>query len=386
MVSKLIQQLAPSATLALSSKVKELQSKGLDIVDFTVGEPDSNTPQNIQNAAIAAMRGGFTKYAPAAGIADLREAIAKKLKKDNNIDYSPSQVIIGVGTKQLLYSAFQAICNVGDEVIIATPTWTTYIEQVKLAGATPVLCPLKAPFRLKASDIAACITSRTKAILINSPGNPTGAMIENSELANIAELATQHDIYVVSDEIYEKIAYAHPHTSIASFGEEIKKRTLTVNGFSKAYAMTGWRIGYAAGPQDIIGGMIALAGQTTSGTSSISQKAGVEALLGDQTAISTMRVGFEKRRQIAYLLLTEIPGIEVALPDGAFYIFPCIKKLLKNGQTSTDWASDLLEKTHVAVIPGEAFEAPGYIRISYAISIESLKKGLTLIKEFVNKI
>lgn len=385
MISQRIQQLAPSATLTLDNKVKALQAEGKKIINFTVGEPDSNTPIHIQDAAIDAMRSGFTKYAPAAGIPNLREAIATKFKNDNKIEYTPKQIIVGVGTKQLLYSAFQTICNAGDEVIIATPTWTTYIEQVKLAGAIPILVSLIPPFRLKAEDIKPHISQKTKAILINTPANPTGAMIENDELYKIADLAVEKNILVITDEIYEKITYTRPHLSIASLNDKIKALTITINGFSKAYAMTGWRIGYAAGPQDIIDGMIALAGQTTSGTSSISQHAAVAALEGNQKPIANMLDEFGQKRQIAYDCLKDIPGIEVDLPDGAFYIFPSINSVLKAGQTSTDWADALLENKQVAVVPGEAFEAPGYIRISYAISMENLKSGIEKIRQFIQE-
>lgn len=384
MISQRILKLQPSPTLTLDGKVKQLQIQGIPIINLSLGEPDFKTPENISNAAIEAINEGFTHYTPAAGILELREAISKKLEKENAVYYQPSEIIVGVGTKQLLYTIFQALCQKGDEVILTTPTWVTYVEQIKLSDAKPILIPLKSPFKLTAKILEKYITSKTKAILINSPANPTGATIDDQELKRIANLAIKHNIFVISDEIYEKILYKGKHVSIASFGEEIKKLTITINGFSKAYAMTGWRIGYGVGPTEIIMAMVSFCGQTTSGTSSISQKAAIEALKGSQSSVKNMAFQFKKRKEFICKEFEKIKGISFAQPEGAFYLFVDISKLLgRKYKSSADWSEGLLEQAKVAVIPGEAFYAPNFIRISFAASMENLKQGCKQIKEFI---
>jgi len=386
MISKRLQQLQPSPTLSLDSKVKQLQSQGQQIINLGLGEPDFTTPPHICKAAITAIHEGFTHYTITAGILPLREAICKKLDEDNAIHYVPSEVVVGVGTKQLLYHAFQALCNGGDEVIVPLPTWSTYIEQIKLSGATPVLIPLKPPFKVTVEDIAKKITKKTKVLLLNSPGNPTGAMIDKKQLMAIAQLAIDKGIYVVSDEIYEKITYGKKHVSIASLGKKIKELTITINGFSKSYAMTGWRIGYAAGPQEVIQAMISLQTQTTSGTSSISQKAGVTALISSQRSIETMKNEFEKRRDYLVTHLSQIPELSFNSPEGAFYLFINIHKLLKGRFTSSqEWCQKLLEEEQVSVVPGEAFLYPGYFRLSFATSLKNLQNGVKKITNFINR-
>lgn len=383
-LSNRIQQLRPSPTFALDAKVKQLQAAGDPVVNLGLGEPDFPTPQHICAAATQAMQEGFTHYTQVAGVPELRQAISEKFRKENNIAYQSSEIVVGVGSKQLLYNAFLALCQNGDEVIVPTPTWSTYIEQIKLAEVTPVVVTLEAPFKLKASDIEKALTDKTKIILLNSPGNPTGAMIELEGLEKIAELATARNIFVISDEIYEKMTYGKPYVSIASLNDEIKKLTITINGFSKSYAMTGWRIGYAGGPQEIIEAMISLQGQTTSCTSSIAQKAAIAALAGSQEPIQRMLDEFAKRRAFVISALKTIPGLDVVEPEGAFYVFVGIQKLLNEKYpTSASWCQALLEKEKVSVVPSEAFEYSGYFRLSFATSMEQLEEGIKKIKRFV---
>ncbi len=391
MLSRRIQALAPSPTLALDARVKLIQAQGIKVVNLGLGEPDFPSSNTAKQGAIDALAQNFTHYTPAAGIPQLRQAIAHKLASENNLNYSPDEIVVSVGTKQLLYNAFQVLCNPGDEVLVATPTWSTYLEQIKLAEAVPVLIPLTAPFQLTAAEVADHITPQTKVLVLNSPANPTGAMISPTELVKIAKLAVEKKLLVVSDEIYEKIIYTQAHVSIASLNPEIKARTLTVNGFSKAYAMTGWRIGYAAGPADIIKGLVALQGQVNSGTSSISQYAALAALEGDQTSVSEMCAEFAARREMVLKKLAKISQLIVQEPEGAFYLFVSLAKILNQPQpngrtysTSAAWCQALLEETRVAVVPGEAFEMPGFFRLSFATSRTELTTGLKNISTFVN--
>lgn len=387
MLSNRIKQLEPSPTLSLDGKVKELQKNGRSVINLGLGEPDFPTPKNIGEAAIGAIKSGFTHYTAVAGIPDLKLAICSSLKKNNDLEYSPDEIVVGAGSKVILYNIFQVLCNPGDEVILSTPTWSTYIEQIKLAGGVPVLIPLEAPFKLTAEQVAEKITSRTKLVLLNSPANPTGAMIEKSELEKIGKLAKEKNIWIVSDEIYDRLTYGSNHISIASLGEEIKKHVIVVNGLSKSYAMTGWRIGFAAGPKEIINGIVSLQGQTTSNASSIGQKAAIEALNGDQTPVEEMRREFEKRRNFLVEEIGKIEGLSFQPPEGAFYFFVSVKKLLSQKiSTSKDWCAALLEKEGVAVVPGEAFQAPGYFRLSYASSMEELSSGVEKIKSFVQSL
>jgi len=423
-LSNRIKKLSPSATLSLDSQVKLLQSKGESVINLTIGEPDFETPKNIKRAAIKAINEGFTHYTPSAGIMGLRSAVQHKLKTENKIKYSENEIVVGVGTKQLLHSIFQVICNRGDEVIIFTPTWSTYVEQIKLAEAKPILINLSTPFLPSAKLLAGKITNKTKAVILNYPCNPTGAVINESELKKIGNLATKHNFFIVSDEIYENIVYGKKHISIASISDEIKKHVITINGFSKSYAMTGWRVGYAAGPKDVIKGIVDLNSQTTSGTSSISQKAAQEAyenknkssvykmtkeftkrrnflvsemskmtlIEAEPRAIRTMRhpelvegslVNDAKRRAIKPKKLL-IKGIEFLPPDGAFYLFINLKKILRKGESSGDFCQELLFQAKVAIVPGEAFAANGYARISFASSMKNLKEGVKRINEFIN--
>ncbi len=386
MISKHIQQLKQSPTLGLDAKVRQLQAEGVLVVNLGLGEPDFITPWHIRRVAIAAIKAGFTHYTITAGIPELREAICKKLLEENGVSCHPSEIVVGVGTKQLLYHAFQVLCEEGDEVIIPIPTWSTYIEQIKLSGATPVLISIESPFRLTAEDLEKRITPKTKVILLNSPSNPTGAVIEKKQLIRIAKLAVEKSIFVISDEIYEKITFGKKHHSIASLGKKIKQLTVTINGFSKSYAMTGWRIGYAAGPKEIIEAMVSLQSQTTSNTSSISQKAALAALTGSQESVELMRLELEKRRGYLIKELSKIKEISFVSPDGAFYFFVDIKQLLgRRFRSSKEWCQKLLEEEKVALVPGEAFMCPGYFRLSFAASMKHVKEGIKRISRFIKK-
>jgi len=387
-LSSKITNIAESPTLALDAETKKLKSRGIDVVNFSAGEPDFDTPENVKKAAIDAINSGFTKYTPVSGIPELREAIAGKLKSENGLDYSPDQIIVSCGGKHSLYNIFQALCNPGDEAIIPAPYWVTYPEQAKLADSKPVFVETKEEngFKLLAADVEGKITEKTKVILLNSPCNPTGAVCDKDELKKIASIAVENDTFVISDEIYEHLVYEGEHVSIAGFGDEIKERTVIVNGASKAYSMTGWRIGWAAGPSEIVKAMSDFQSHTTSNPNSIAQKAYLEGLTGSQEYIRGMVSEFRKRRDLIVRKLNEIEGISCIEPQGAFYVFPnvsgCLKGEIKN---STDFSIQLLEKARVAAVPGSAFGAEGHVRISYACSKENIEKGLERIEEFVTK-
>ena len=384
-LSSRAKRLAPSQTLALDARVKALQLSGAKVINLGLGEPDFSTPRHIQKAAIAAIEEGFTHYTETAGIVDLRKAIAQKLWRENRIRYRPNEIAVGVGTKQILYHAFQALCNRGDKVLIPTPTWTTYVEQVRLSGATPVFIPLAPPFKLRAADVEKKISRRIKVLLLNSPANPTGAVIEKSELQKIGRLARAKGFFVVSDEIYEKLLYKGRHCSLASFGPDVRAQTLTVNGFSKAYAMTGWRIGYAAGPEWIIRAIVALQSQTTSNAPSVAQKAALDALLGSQEPLCRIFREFKARRKFLVNALSRINGIFLTPPEGAFYCFVDVRRLFHGKlRTSAEWCAQLLREKNVAVVPGEAFLAPGYVRVSFAASLQELRSAVKRISDFAH--
>ncbi|HWY79096.1 MAG TPA: pyridoxal phosphate-dependent aminotransferase [Candidatus Sulfotelmatobacter sp.] len=386
MFSKRVQTLLSSPTIAIDVKAKDFIRQGIPVINLSVGEPNFQTPENIKKAAHVAIDKGFSFYTTPEGILELREAIAKKLTRDNKLSYDPSEIIVGSGSKQLLYTAFQVLCDKGDEVIIPVPTWNTFVEQVKLAEGKPVLITLKSPFKLTAKAVKKAITPKTKILLINSPSNPTGMIIDSEELKKIADLIVKKDLLVIADEIYEKLIYTKEYNSIASLNVQIKQRTVTINGVSKAYAMTGWRIGYAVGPKEIIAKMKALQSQLLSHPTSIAQVAAVEALNGDQKSVESMRKAFVKRREFCIKELSKIKGLSFIKPEGAFYLFISIEKLLgKAYPTATTWAAALLEKEKVAVVPGEAFFYPGYIRLSYAASDKNLQEAMKRIKKFIEK-
>jgi aspartate aminotransferase len=384
-ISLRAQNIEQSPTLALDAIVSQLEANGHPVINLTSGQLDTPTPSNVKLAGIKAIENNFTRYTPTPGILSLRELLAEKFTKMNSISTKASQVVVGVGAKQLLYNAFQVVCDPGDEVLLSIPTWTTYIEQIKLAQAVPNLVQLEPPFELTAEKVEKALTKKTKVIVINSPSNPTGAVISKKELMKIGQLAVKHDLVIITDEIYESIVFDKPHYSIASFSEDIAKQTITINGLSKAYSMTGWRVGYATGPDNVIAKMSALQSQTTSNTASISQYASVEALAGSQESVEHARVELNNRRDYLAKEFAKINGFSFHPPEGAFYFFVSIEKLLtKKLSTSEVWCQALLEQEGVALVPGEAFLAPGYFRLSFAASMSMLQEAVKRIKRFVS--
>jgi aspartate aminotransferase len=379
----------PSATIAVDARAKALVAQGINLVNLTSGEPDFDTLPAAREGGIAAIKDGFTRYPPVPGIAELREAIAKKLKDDNGLDYKASQVVVSTGAKQSIYNALMVLVDPGDEVVIPTPAWVSYPEMVRLADGVPVTVDTQPnQYRLDAKTLEAAITPRTKVILLNNPSNPTGVVYTDAELRMVAGLAVKHDLYVISDEIYEKLTYGAEFISIASLGHEILERTVTVNGFSKAYAMTGWRMGYAAASPQITEAMSSFQSQVTSGASSISQKAALAALKGDQAPVEAMRVQFDRRRRYVAERLQQMPGVHLeGLPEGAFYIFPRVDELYGKGIAgSVAFAEALLERGRVAVVPGLPFGSDRHVRISYAYSLETLTEGMDRIEEFARSL
>jgi aspartate aminotransferase len=379
----------PSPTLAMAAKAKAMKAQGIDVVDFGVGEPDFDTPENVKQAGIKAIQSGFTKYTPAGGTDELKEAVIEKFKKDNGLSYEKPQVLISCGAKHSLYNIAEAVFEAGDEVIIPSPFWVSYPDQVLLNDATPVIVETteREGFRISAAKLEKAITKQTKAIVLNSPSNPTGLAYDRKTLEEIAAVAVKHRVYVISDEIYEKLVYdGFTHHSIASLGPEIKELTIVVNGVSKSHSMTGWRIGYAAGPKDVITAMANIQSQSTSNPTSISQKAALEALRGPQDFQAVMNAEFDKRRKYMVERLNSISGVSCLMPVGAFYAFPNVSKLYgrsASGETirnSSDMASYLLKEARVALVSGDAFGADAYIRLSYATSLENITKGLDRIE------
>jgi aspartate aminotransferase len=379
-ISQRARNTAPSPTLGITAQAKQLKAQGIDVISFGAGEPDFDTPEPIKRAAIDALEAGDTKYTPSAGTEPLRKAICEKLRRDNGLSYEPNEVIVSAGAKHSLYNLMQALLDPGDEVIVPAPYWVSYPEQVKLAGGTPVIANAREEdgFRVTAAAIEASITPATRMLIINSPSNPTGATIPADELQRIAELAVERDLIVVSDEIYEKLTYdGQRHTSIASFGEAIKARTFTVNGFSKAYSMTGWRLGYVAGDRTVVAAMGRIQDQSTSNPTSFAQAGAVAALTGPQDAVEEMRRAFEARRNTIIERLNAIPGVRCVKPGGAFYALPNVSGLLTAQIRDSDsLAEHLLNEARIAVVPGSGFGAPDHIRLSYATSMELIVEGL----------
>lgn len=390
-LSRRVKALTPSSTLAISAKAKEYNRKGYDVIGLGVGEPDFNTPDYITTAGKKAMDEGHTKYTASGGIPELKEAVTEKFQHDNNLSYTTDEVIITAGAKFAFYELFQVLLDEGDEVIIPTPYWVSYPEHVKLAGGSPVFVEgmEENDFKITKEQLNNVITKQTKAIIINSPSNPTGMMYSEQELRELGEICLQHDILILSDEIYEKLIYVEePHVSIASLSSELKKQTVVINGVSKSHAMTGWRIGYAAGPKEIIQAMTAHASQTTSNPSSISQYAALEAYTNETFNKATeeeMKKVFSERLDLFYDLITAIPGITCNKPHGAFYIFPNVKTAVEKGGFSTvdEWVEALLEEEKVALVPGSGFGAPNNVRLSYATSVQDLEKAAERITRFV---
>ena len=391
-LSKKAQAVKPSSTLGITAKVKELKAEGVDVVGFGAGEPDFNTPENICDAAITAIKEGFTKYTPASGTNELKKAVCKKFEEFNHLHYEPAQIVISNGGKHSLSNIFDAILNQGDEVIIPGPYWLSYPEMVKLSDGIPVIVygTKENEYKVTADQIEQAVTAKTKALVLNSPNNPTGMIYTKSELQKIADLAVKYDFYVVSDEMYEYLIYGdEKHISIASLGEEIYKRTLTCSGLSKSYAMTGWRIGYVGAPLQIAKLMGAIQSHATSNPNSIAQKAAYEALTGQQETVAAMCEEFNKRRIYMFERLSKMPHIQIFEPRGAFYAFVDISELLEmsyKGNPVSDGqnlAQILLSDYHVAVVPCDDFGYPNHVRLSYAVSQEQIEKGLDRIENFI---
>ena len=381
-----IAQLKPSLTLAITSKAKEMKADGVDIVGFGAGEPDFDTPESIKNAGILAIKEGKTKYTPASGTAELKSAICKKFKKDNALVYSPEEVAISCGAKHALYNIFQVMCDSDDEILIISPYWLSYTEMVRLSGAREVLVEAheKNNFVINPDDVARKITQKTKAIIVNSPSNPTGAVYGKEVLSEIAKIAVEKDIFVISDEIYEKLIYdGERHVSIGALNDKVCKKTLTVNGVSKTYSMTGWRIGYVAGDARIIAKIAALQSHSTSNPSSISQVAALEALNGKQDEMEKMVKEFESRRNFMASEINKMDKISCVSPKGAFYVFCNIEK---TGLDSLQFTERLLLEAHVACVPGIPFGSDKHIRLSFATSLENIKKGLERIEKWSKKL
>jgi aspartate aminotransferase len=375
-------QLSPSLTLSIDSKAKAMKAEGIDVCGFGAGEPDFDTPEHIKQAAIAALEAGFTKYTPSAGLPELRQAIAEKLEADNQISYRPSQVVVSSGAKHSCYNAILATCQPGDEVLIPSPYWVSYPDMVRLAGAEPVIVQTteRNGWKMRASDFENAMTPRTKMLILNSPGNPTGSVYTREELEGIVEVASEEDIYILSDEIYEKLVYDDAkHVSIASISKEAYDLTITVNGFSKAYAMTGWRLGYLAAPEAVAKAVDNIQSHSTSHPCSFAQRGALAALKGDQQALADMRDEFAMRRDYMFDRITKIPNITAVKPQGAFYILVNISQL---GLSSQNFADRLLSKANVAVVPGAAFGDDRTVRLSYATSIDIIKKGLDRFQDF----
>ena len=375
-------QLTPSLTLSIDSKAKAMKAEGIDVCGFGAGEPDFDTPDHIKAAAIAALEAGFTKYTPSAGLPELRQAIAEKLEADNQLTYRASQIIVSSGAKHSCYNAILATCQPGDEVLIPSPYWVSYPDMVRLAGAEPVIVPTteRNGWKMRASDFENAMTPRTKMLILNSPGNPTGSVYTREELAGIVEVAAEEDIYILSDEIYEKLVYDDTkHVSIASLSPEAYGLTITVNGFSKAYAMTGWRLGYMAAPEVVAKAADNIQSHSTSHPCSFAQRGAIAALKGDQQPLADMRDEFSMRRDYMFDRITKIPNITAVKPLGAFYVLVNISQL---GLSSQNFADRLLSKANVAVVPGAAFGDDRTVRLSYATSIDIIKKGLDRFQDF----
>jgi aspartate aminotransferase len=392
-ISDTLARVKPSATIAVTQKARDLKAKGRDVISLSVGEPDFDTPDNVKEAAIAAIRRGETKYTPVPGIVPLRDAIAKKFKRENNLDYRPAQTIVGTGGKQILFNAFLATCNPGDEVVIPAPYWVSYPDMVLIAGGTPVTVQttLEQSFKLRPEDLERAITPRTKWVLLNSPSNPSGAAYSRAEMKALTDVLMRHpDVWVLTDDIYEHLVYGDfTFCTPAEVEPGLMDRTLTMNGVSKSYAMTGWRIGYAAGPDRLIKAMDMLQGQQTSGACSIAQWASVEALEGPQDFIPKSRAVFEGRRDLVVSMLNQAKGLKCPVPEGAFYVYPSCAELIgrtapsgKVIATDEDFVTELLEAEGVAAVQGSAFGTGPNFRISYATSNALLERACAKIQSF----
>lgn len=388
-LSELVQHMSESETLKMARMARELKAQGYDVISLSLGEPDFDTPQHIKDAAVKALKEGYTKYTPVPGLPELTDAISKKFKRDNNLDYAPGQIVVSNGAKQSIYNICQALLNPGDEVIIFTPYWVSYTEIVKMAGGVPVFVKagVEQDFKVSAEQVAAAITDRTKFILFSSPCNPTGSVFSETELRAIASVVAAHeDLFIVSDEIYEYINFTGKHFSIGSI-DEVRDRTITVNGFAKGFAMTGWRLGYMGAPKFIADACVKIQGQVTSGATSFGQKAAAYALNADLTPTYEMREAFLKRRDLVIRLLNEIPGFKVNNPQGAFYIFPDVSAYFGTSdgdhhiRNVDDFCDYIMLNAYVGLVSGAAFGDNNCFRLSYAASDEQLIEAVRRIKE-----
>ncbi|MBT2754939.1 pyridoxal phosphate-dependent aminotransferase [Mesobacillus foraminis] len=387
-LAKRVGTLTPSTTLAITAKAKEMKAQGIDVIGLGAGEPDFNTPQHIIDAAVTSMEAGLTKYTPSGGLPALKKEVAAKLKRDQGLDYDAKEIIVTNGAKHALYTLFQVILDEGDEVIIPIPYWVSYPEQVKLAGGTPVYIngAEANDFKITPEQLREAATNRTKAVIINSPSNPTGMIYSKEELEELGKVCLELGILIVSDEIYEKLVYGgHTHVSIAELSPELKEQTIIINGVSKSHSMTGWRIGYAAGNSDIISAMTDLASHSTSNPTSNAQYATIAAYAESQEPVEAMRQAFEERLDIVHRKLVEIPGVSCIKPQGAFYLFPNVSEAAAiSGCKDVDELVDkLLTEANVAVVPGSGFGAPDYIRLSYATSLDLLEAAVDRIKNYI---
>ena len=394
-ITKRAEKLAPSETLAMAARARELRARGVDVISFATGEPDFDTPSFIKASAKKALDEGLTKYTPSAGTPELKGAIKEKLKRDNGLDYSAEEICVTCGAKQAIYNALQVLVEEGDEVLVPAPYWVSYPEQVKLAGGVPVVVPTDSSSRFKVSPAALekAITPRTRAIILNTPSNPTGSAYRREELSAIGDLLSRHGVAIISDEIYEKLVYGDfRHVSMAAACPAAKELTITVNGVSKAYAMTGWRMGYAAGPRHVISKMTVILGQQITGIPGFVQKACAEALSGPQEEIERMRSEFAARRDLMLERLLAIPGLSCHVPEGAFYLLPNVEAFLGRRAggielpDATALATHLLDEAHIATVSGDPFGIPGHIRFSYATSRENIEEGAKRLKEALRKL
>lgn len=387
-LSQRVEALTPSSTLAITAKAAALRKQGFDVISLGAGEPDFNTPEHIIEAAAKAARKGYTKYTPAGGMPELKEAIVQKFAEDQGLTYRAEEVFVGAGAKHVLYNLFQTLLNEGDEVLVIAPYWVSYPEQIKLAGGKPIIVETdeKNDLKVKIEDLQKAAGPQTKALVLNSPSNPTGVVYDEEELREIGRFCLENEILIISDEIYEKLVYDRTkHISIATLSNALKKQTFVVNGVSKSHAMTGWRIGYCAGNARVISAMSSLASHSTSNAASISQHAALAAYRGTGEAVEKMRQAFEQRLETVYEKLIKIPGFTCVKPQGAFYLFPNVKEAVAASpyKSVMDWCSALLEKEKVAVVPGAGFGAPDHIRLSYATALEAIEEAIKRIERFV---
>jgi aspartate aminotransferase len=394
LLSRRAGEVEESVTLAMTEKAAQLRARGADVISFTAGEPDFDTPEHIKKAAVDALQKGYTKYTAATGMPTLRRAVAEKFRRDNGLSYDPSQVVVSCGAKHSLFNVILAVLEEGDEAIVPAPYWVSYPEMVKCAGARPVIVQAgeQDDFKITPETLRAAVTPRTKVLLLNSPSNPTGMVYTADELGALADVALEKDLLVISDEIYEKLCFGTPFASIAALRPGMTERTVVVNGASKAYAMTGWRIGYAAGPKEIMSAAGRMQSQSTSNATSISQYAALAALEGDQSCVETMRQEYAKRRDYVVGRLRAVPGVTCGEPRGAFYVFPRVEALYGKKFRGTPitgsaaFAGALLDHAHVGTVPGSGFGNDGHIRLSYAIAMEKIREGMDRLEKFVREL